>query len=261
MRAPGESVEVEAPSLSVPGPVPRPGPRPARDGRRLAARAPRAAAVGLLGLLGLLTVAACTAANPDFVDDGGAVVDLRRSGRDAVAAADCAMRPQPCFPGDRGCLAVCGASVSASCAGDALAIDRVCPPGSTCTAKGYVCQVPSLEATSPQGAGCTSESACRKTDATMSFTCAPFVVAPGKVDWRCALKLGDGASGDHCDDNAQCRSGFCIAALHTCFRYCSGSNMDCPQKAMGGTMVQLPCRPATIVVEGVSVTTTSCVLP
>lgn len=181
-------------------------------------------------------IAACTAPNPDYSADGSATTDL---------ASTCAAGPR-----------TCQSSASAACVNGSYVIERNCPTGSECV--GGYCHAPPVAAF-PIGIACSSETQCYFSPMTYNDACAPFVVGPGRIEFHCAGKLGDGGSGSPCTvANPQCRSGFCIGSLHTCFRSCFANvDADCPVK--GG--IQLVCRPVSIRVEGVDVTADSCVFP
>ena len=198
----------------------------------------------------LLALAACTADNPNYLASGadggtGTGMDMSTGHPRDLSMPPSANASGSCGAGGRSCE-------PASCAG--YLRDRNCPPGSTC--QGGYCQVPMNLAGNTLGLKCGSESQCYISQQTYNNSCQPYVVR-GAAEWHCGTKVGDGASGQPCMSGAECRSGYCIPGINTCFRLCAGSDADCPVR----NGVHLVCRPARIVVEGIEINSTSCVLP
>ena len=223
------------------------------SGRRAVAGTLFACTVALLAV-GTFGASGCTAENPDYDApfDGGSADRPRDLGSPDCGVAD----GGTCKAGERGCAPSCDGWTSLACASKTYVADRVCPSGATCRS-GY-CVAPAARAGSTIGSPCSSETACYVSQQTASVACEPFVVNGGKsIDWRCGQRIGEGASGGACTRDSECRSGFCIADRRTCFRACAGADVDCPVR----NKTQLVCRPVRIVVEGVPVMSTSCVLP
>jgi hypothetical protein len=208
-----------------------------------------------LAVLGLL--AACTAPNPSYVGfiptDGG-------SGPDGSAIADLATPTDltgsdlspVCIDGQRICLAQSGSGV---CMGGQFTLDRKCPADSICQ-KGF-CRAPTSGSMPPLGSPCDTGGAQENqcfASVTDQLSCQPFVNPSSKaVSWACEKPVGAGVPGTACTEGAQCRSGFC-GDNGTCFRACH-VDTDCPQT--NGQL--LHCADVKITVEGVAVTTGSCV--
>ena len=207
--------------------------------------------MAVLGVIALVSDAGvgCTADNPFYngglSTDGGVTLDL--AGR----------APDLTMPATANTSGACGGMGGRSCAPatcPGFQPDRTCPPNSKCES-GY-CQVPGGLPGNTLGLKCGSESQCYISQQTYNNSCQPYVVG-GKPEWHCGTKVGDGASGQPCMSGSDCRSGYCIAGINTCFRLCAGSDADCPVR----NGVHLACRPARILVEGVEINSTSCVLP
>jgi hypothetical protein len=216
----------------------------------------------------------CTVENPNYagagggggigggggqpgVDGGGQPQppDLSQ-GTDAGNLPSPDLAPPACNDGERSCVDS-PAVASQVCAQGQLSTSRVCPAGivqnssgPTCM-NGY-CQPPDNGLDCAQMGG-PSDDPCFN-NLGVEFTCQPFVDAQAQgASWFCAGAVGMGASGAPCQNDNECRSGFC-GSNGTCFRACSFAQ-DCPQQQGP----PLRCKPVTIEVEGIQVTATSCI--
>lgn len=213
-------------------------------------------AIGAL-MLGLV---ACTAANPNYVGQGGggpdgavpvdgAQPDLGRGGGSTDLAP-------VCQDGQRACLTV---SASASCVSGQYTLDRKCPTGSKCVI-GY-CGAPPQVPGSVVGLPCDAAPGPQENQCIVNtaggdqLSCEPFVDPQSKsIRWACARPIGAGLPGAPCTAGSDCRSGFC-GDNGTCFRACQ-IDTDCPLEPTGK---RLSCHTVKITVEGVPVSQGSCV--
>jgi len=188
------------------------------------------------------TSGGCISDNQDYRPDlGSSRVDLSPRPPDLTP-------PPTCVPPQRECATPTSA---ATCQGGKWAIDIYCPSASMCS-DGY-CRVPPVEAGTPQGLPCTSETDCFSLD--QNYSCEPFVVG-GMLAFFCARAVGSGGSAVPCTTPNDCRTGRCLWTNDTCFRLCT-NDADCP--ARNG--VHLVCKPVPFNIEDLNVTARSCVSP
>jgi hypothetical protein len=167
--------------------------------------------------------------------------------------------PGECGPGERQCTNTPSPS-SESCQSNMFVLDRRCPfaslafNGATCN--GGYCRPPTGQTMLPCGTagGDGDDFICaQQGNGTRALSCQPFVSNPAKgtVEWFCAVAVTNarGSAGDPCTSGAECRTGFC-GSNGTCFVACTNDN-ECPGP--------IGCGNVKITVEGVTVSTQSCV--
>jgi hypothetical protein len=184
---------------------------------------------------------------------GGGAVDM------AMHPPDLA-HPGECGPSERSCTNT-PYPTSENCVNNMYAADRTCPFGSL-TLSGSSCANGYCKAPTGQGiVSCASNGGGRDTTCTQNqsnptsraLSCQPFVTdaAKGTLSWVCAIAAttARGTAGDSCTSGSECHTGFC-GANGTCFMACQSDN-DCPG--------QIGCGTTKITVEGVTVSTKSCI--